>query len=1020
LKIVQKKSLFSALAILAVGFGLLTLWCVSTQHSVPLGVILYNTDVNRDGVEIRDVSRLEHCMGHTPEVGDYVVQVAGQPVNSYVDWSRRHQELLSYQVDSGAVIQFGLDPSEENGNSEITVVEYPDKSRLVQVWFTREAGGQPLQVWLPLVPEPVFGVSLSLVWFILQLFVLIVSGLAYWTRPFDQPLRTFFVLSIVTLIAFLGGSHWWVIASNPILILMFSTAGVFLPSVLVHFFLVYPVPRELYHRHRQSLHWLVYSPAMIAAIVINSLIVSVWGLTMDWGAGPFASTIERIGGDLAAGLMAQLPKAISLFLAVAILYFGVAIVLLGQSLRSARSLLERYQVRSIFWAAMFAVLPIGYTASLAIVDRSGFALGDGRLPMYLASLAFMLAYGVGVAKYKLLLIDQVISRGVWYYSCTIGLGIVFAALVAGGAVNLLHQELSILGRTVPLMMVLTISVLVLVWFRDTIQRMLDQQFFSEKYRLDQAMQRMNRVVSSVLEPEAVSESLLNSCREVLNVDQAALYLRVKDRPEFRMSASSGRGDFPLQITVADEAIESLGSLSLLQRVPQGESGAQILIRNLGAEVIRGLEIQGNLSGILVLGAKANRAGLSAEDVTFLNAMARITSVALQCARVQKDVSRLNHDLQLKTERISAQDRQLTALQRELTSISKRNTVAKDELDGFDRGEIKGTSTAIQEVLDTARKVASSDASVLVRGESGTGKELLAQALHANSPRRDGPMVSVNCAALSSSLLESELFGHVKGAFTDAREDKIGRFAMAHSGTLFLDEIGDISPEVQVKLLRAIQERSFEPVGGTTSIAVDVRIVAATHRNLEQLIVEGTFREDLFYRLNVISVTLPPLRERKDDLFELAIHFMRESSSKQGRSMLELSDEAFQVMAQYSWPGNIRELQNVIERAVVLADGDSIRADDLPPSVRNNVTAPSRALPIEPSRVSIVRDPVLITHEQPEVTTSSVSRQSEPVLHEKEKLQLALEQSNGVKAEAARRLGMPRSTFFSKLKKHGIK
>ncbi|MCL4150551.1 UNVERIFIED_CONTAM: hypothetical protein GTU68_005899, partial [Idotea baltica] len=259
-------------------------------------------------------------------------------------------------------------------------------------------------------------------------------------------------------------------------------------------------------------------------------------------------------------------------------------------------------------------------------------------------------------------------------------------------------------------------------------------------------------------------------------------------------------------------------------------------------------------------------------------MARVTAVALHCATVQQDVSRLNQEVQLKLERIEDQDRQLNALNKELEELSQQGSSSRIETT-FERSGIKGDSPAIIRVLDTVRKVAGTDASVLVRGESGTGKELLARSLHSNSLRANGPLVSVHCAALSPTLLESELFGHVKGAFTDAKEDKLGRFAMANGGTLFLDEIGDISLEVQVKLLRVLQERTFEPVGGTKSMKADVRIVAATHRNLEQLIADGQFREDLFYRLNVISITLPPLRERKEDIYELAIYFLREAARK---------------------------------------------------------------------------------------------------------------------------------------------
>ncbi|MCB9919334.1 MAG: sigma-54-dependent Fis family transcriptional regulator [Planctomycetes bacterium] len=239
------------------------------------------------------------------------------------------------------------------------------------------------------------------------------------------------------------------------------------------------------------------------------------------------------------------------------------------------------------------------------------------------------------------------------------------------------------------------------------------------------------------------------------------------------------------------------------------------------------------------------------------------------------------------------------------------------------------SKPMHDLLDTARKVAESNSSVLILGESGTGKELLARFLHEHSHRADAPFVPIHCAALSESLLESELFGHEKGAFTGAVARKKGRLEIAHGGTVFLDEIGDLPESFQVKLLRVLQERSFERVGGTTELRVDVRILAATHRDLEQRIREGAFREDLYYRLNVISLTLPPLRDRPGDVVALARSFVELLAKDLGRVEPELDDDAIDALCKHSWPGNVRELRNAIERALVLGDGVSITTDDLP-------------------------------------------------------------------------------------------
>jgi two-component system response regulator HydG len=246
--------------------------------------------------------------------------------------------------------------------------------------------------------------------------------------------------------------------------------------------------------------------------------------------------------------------------------------------------------------------------------------------------------------------------------------------------------------------------------------------------------------------------------------------------------------------------------------------------------------------------------------------------------------------------------------------------------------IIGSSTPMQDVFKTVAQISGARASVLVTGESGTGKELIAAAIHERSPRAKGPFVKLHCAALAESLLESELFGHERGAFTGAIGRREGRFMQAHHGTLFLDEIGEISPAIQVKLLRFLQEREFERVGGNETLSVDVRVIAATNRNLQHMVQEGKFREDLFYRLNVINLEMPALRARPSDIPLLAGHFLRKYAADNGKELRGFTGEALEHLATYSWPGNVRELENVIERAVILAQGPEVTVADLPPNL----------------------------------------------------------------------------------------
>jgi len=255
------------------------------------------------------------------------------------------------------------------------------------------------------------------------------------------------------------------------------------------------------------------------------------------------------------------------------------------------------------------------------------------------------------------------------------------------------------------------------------------------------------------------------------------------------------------------------------------------------------------------------------------------------------------------------------------------------MSGFDQSGVLGASPRMRQIFHLLELVSPSDANVLLLGETGTGKELVAQAIHRNSPRAAGPFVVVNCAALPETLMESELFGHERGAFTGAVSRQEGRFLLAHRGSLFLDEIGELSLTTQAKILRVLQSREFEPLGGTRTLKVDVRIIAATNSNLEARVRDGRFRDDLFYRLNVFPIVLPPLRERRDDLALLADHFLRTYGAKNRRKIKAISPEVLQAFQDYPWPGNIRELENVIERGVIVCVGDTLTLLDLPDHLR---------------------------------------------------------------------------------------
>jgi two-component system NtrC family response regulator len=330
------------------------------------------------------------------------------------------------------------------------------------------------------------------------------------------------------------------------------------------------------------------------------------------------------------------------------------------------------------------------------------------------------------------------------------------------------------------------------------------------------------------------------------------------------------------------------------------------------------------------------------------------------------------------------------------NLKSENQLLKTQLqEKYKISSIVSQSPKMEEVINVAARVADSKATVLITGENGTGKEVLAKAIHFMSSRKEKPFVAVNVPALTETLLESELFGHEKGAFTGADKMRKGRFEIAHGGTLFLDEVGDIPQSIQVKLLRVLQEHQFERVGGTEKIEVNVRIIAATNKNLEQKIIDGTFREDLYYRLNVVSIKIPPLRERKEDILPMIENFIDKYSKENDKEKLEVSKEAIGVLMKYNYPGNVRELENIIERAVVLTREKIITLNDLPINIKGFKEEKSIAMSGE----------------------GTLTEQVEAL--EKQLIYDALQESGGNQTKAGKLLGITERNLRYKLKKYNI-
>ena len=748
------------------------------------------------------------------------------------------------------------------------------------------------------------------------------------------------------------------------------------------------------------------------------------------------------------------------YIPVAVMFFALCIGCLAYSYRRARTRSEKNQVKWILLASLLASVLIGYLLWQAWNDAATLGRDSAAWPMVGVSLLYTIAYAFSITRYKLMQVEEIINRSVVYFAFSVTAGLIYSGVLLASGWLIGDQLLSM--PTSWGAMVAAISVIVVLILseiaRGRFQRVIDRQFFREKYKFDQAMQKMRLAVGSLVDRVTLGRRLLEGAVEVLRVEWGAVYLREPAESAFHLVACHGPRPEELALSMDNPLVVKLRqtpAARLSHAVATGMSSdpATDAMIALGGEAASAVGGNGNLAGLLVLGPKRSGMPFEDEEMAFLGALSSVATLALHSAGIQQTLESLNQELRDKVDKIADQQRRILILQEQLRGRAERDregtalagagaaahAAEGKTLDPFDTvfEEIKGSSPAVRRMISLARKAAVSPSAVLIRGESGTGKELLAAAIHAASPRAGRPFVKVHCAALAQSLLESELFGHVKGAFTGADRDRVGRFEQADGGTLFLDEIGDINLEVQTKLLRVLQEMSFERVGSSQPIAVDVRIVAATHQDLEVLIQTGRFREDLYYRLNVICLHVPALRERREDIIELAVFFLKHHAARTEKLLTHIEPEAVEMLMAHDWPGNIRELENVIERAVVLADGPAVTREDLPPEVRSTgrrrlrprrplgsgssaleaaAAGPAAASSLSSTASSISPRPQRLAQEADHPTEEW---NAEFLAYERQRLQDALDEAGGNKSIAARLLGMPRSTFISKLKKHEI-
>ena len=852
----------------------------------------------------------------------------------------------------------------------------------------------------------------SFLWLVLKMAMVFAGGLILWWKPTEDSARQFFILGLVSLVAYMGGYHWWRIATQPILIFCFQAGAIFLPAVSLHFFMIFPKQKLFLVRRPLFTFSVVYG---VPSLFLFLMITGYFRLRMIYG-------VEAASAEGSNFILREMLLEIYFYLAVAFVWFLGCIGCLIHSFRNASDETQRNQVKWILMGCIAALAPIVYSGFIVFTDASRFGRGGATWPMFAASLFVTASFSVSITRYKLIQLSQYLSSGFSYFlmSSLAGLiyyGIVFSGMLLVGTQFIEQPSLSQVAMVSGTAMII---ILMLDRLRGRMKAALDRRFFKEKIKLDQTFRKMSQAIESLVDPLLMARRLLLTTTESLGVPKGSVFLKAPDFPGFKLADYLGnapRQDVIYNDSVLAKVLLKGESVCLDLASMPSDPAIRKVLNSLGGVTIVPLQHEEDLTGFLVLGQKGSGA-FTIDDLNLLAAFSQITVLGLVSAEGHKKIDLLNNELKGKVVKIAEQQNRILALQSQLSRGSQLSEVTDgqvtDALSVNTAGELHlngqaqklvGSSQQIKYVMELVGKVAPGGSAVLLRGESGTGKEVVAQVLHEQSSRADKPFVKVHCGALSAGLLESELFGHVKGAFTSAIKDKIGRFEAANGGTLFLDEIGDINQEVQIKLLRVLQEKIFEKVGSNVPIQVDVRIIAATHQNLEELIRQGKFRSDLFYRLNVFPITIPTLKERDDDIPELSYYFLQKACYKLGKTIVSIDDEALLCLRAFSWPGNIRQLENVIERGVVITSSKSLQVDDLPDEIKAMAYDFNSSVEVANSGQGLIK-----------VTDQS---KSDYLRREKDKIFQALSQHGGNKSKASRSLGMARSTLVSRMKKLGL-
>jgi len=817
----------------------------------------------------------------------------------------------------------------------------------VELTLKRAGSDQPTVVTVKLGSSPTPWPAIAAT--LLAVILLALGLIALYGRPYDSAARRFWRVSVVFAIVFAGALSWPQLLVHPTLFAVFCIALFMAAPISADFSLAFPTSVGASARFWRAT---VYVPA-VAMLVGVSI------------AGFFAVRDFQAGLATDRGLQWVVRFIVGLLMLTLITSLG-GIVAQYRRTRTA-SPAERNQAKWLLFGFTLAFLPGFVSIPIAAANVERFLLVGYRPFVITIAILLFASHSLAVLRIRLADVDAVIKRSMVYAVASGGAAVIYLLMVL--AVSLLAERMLGQGSVIPHVVAAVAAAATFGPLGKRVTRWLDRRFFRDRLHYVRALRDLAEASARLREPPELARQVVEGSVDALRAEGGALYLAA---------------DPSADVDPDDEL-----ALVLVQAV--GDDHDQTLsLREAERAPIDGLSVaigeHGRRQGFLLLGPRLDGQMYSSEDRDLVGALSGQLAISFDNARAFGTIAEMTRTLEQQNDEI----REL----RDKVEDENRYLKARLEAAGED-ARIVGSSKVIRALTKQIERVAASEASVLIGGESGTGKGLIARTIHAASNRADKPFIQVDCGAIPHGVFESELFGHERGAFTGAVRKRRGHFELADNGTLFLDEIGELPLDLQPKLLRAIQEKSFLRVGGSKPATLDVRIIAATNRDLEDMIKRGTFREDLYYRLRVVELTAPALRQRKSDIAELVDHMLPRLCRRNNRPVLSVAAPAMERLKRYTWPGNVRELENVLERAAVLCDTQVISEPDL---------ALPEGIPQVEQLVAGLALPEDASHEQ---VMEAI---------EIKRLEAALRAADGNQSGAARSLGMARTTFINKLRR----